>query len=742
MALSEQEKQKILDLKSKGYSAKEVAGHISAERLGRTEQSPIVVKQKSIENSTAKSDIYDSLGSRIMTDIPQDISQGLEQAKKGVSEAGQGIVSDFNNPQLGLKDKLLGIGSKAFKGIGSVVGNAFGTAVKAPFTQEFEQQTSQAVGDVVQKGLQTDTAQSLIQAYENADPDTKRNVQNALGYAEGLAEIGTAGLGGKLFRKGLSVAGNTIQKLERIAPDIDNFTIAPRMNTKGLMGDVIKDVIPSASDARNNLIARSLRLAPVEDIAYVNSILKETGDDFGDFMGRYNLIRNTSAETAGAIADFNKRNYDTVREVVSVVDNQYKLDDIQGLRNTVDFLKNELSNTSSQRFKTVINNLDAISKKPQLELNDVQYIKQTADDITSFYKRTGDVKDSIKAEDMTNNINDIRRFIESEVENVTDVPIRQLNNNIRASRAILDSIVKRSGKQDTESLFKLGDMAIIGAGNVTAPGAGFAGLFAKKLLELPPIQLRIAQKLDSTLQKAIEGRLTLKDLDEIDAMIANKQELEPIRNIVKQLRNTPLLEAPSNYKAGVSPVSSVGSGATINQPTRGSVPMGLGDEPSFSQGTVPKTVSSFRERIKNTPNKQGGFIKLPQGKGEQSVPKTVKVWNKSKFSDSGAYADLPVIRREENITLYQGGSNEGRVYRAYLKGKVVEVNGEDIGFGASRNELVDNLAPNEILKINDADTGQYIGTEYMTNNPDNIFIVNAGKTKSQLEQIWKEANKK
>lgn len=87
-------------------------------------------------------------------------------------------------------------------------------------------------------------------------------------------------------------------------------------------------------------------------------------------------------------------------------------------------------------------------------------------------------------------------------------------------------------------------------------------------------------------------------------------------------------------------------------------------------------------------------------------------------------------------------ANTGKVYKAYLKGKVIEVNGEDIGFGATRNEIVDNLASNEILKINNADTGQYIGTEYMTNNPDNIFIVNAGKTKSQLEQIWKEANSK
>lgn len=32
------------------------------------------------------------------------------------------------------------------------------------------------------------------------------------------------------------------------------------------------------------------------------------------------------------------------------------------------------------------------------------------------------------------------------------------------------------------------------------------------------------------------------------------------------------------------------------------------------------------------------------------------VWIKSKFSNGGAYADMPVIRKEDNITLYQGGN--------------------------------------------------------------------------------------
>lgn len=64
------------------------------------------------------------------------------------------------------------------------------------------------------------------------------------------------------------------------------------------------------------------------------------------------------------------------------------------------------------------------------------------------------------------------------------------------------------------------------------------------------------------------------------------------------------------------------------------------------------------------------------------VPKTVKVWIKSKFSEGGGYADVPVIRKENNIKLYQGGYGEGRQFwtpdRKYAEqfGKVTEKTGD------------------------------------------------------------------
>jgi hypothetical protein len=58
------------------------------------------------------------------------------------------------------------------------------------------------------------------------------------------------------------------------------------------------------------------------------------------------------------------------------------------------------------------------------------------------------------------------------------------------------------------------------------------------------------------------------------------------------------------------------------------------------------------------------------------------------------------------------------------------VEGEDIGFGSHREEVINNLDKDCILKINDADTGKYIGTEFIV--PDesinNIKIIKRDKS--------------
>lgn len=51
-----------------------------------------------------------------------------------------------------------------------------------------------------------------------------------------------------------------------------------------------------------------------------------------------------------------------------------------------------------------------------------------------------------------------------------------------------------------------------------------------------------------------------------------------------------------------------------------------------------------------------------QDTAQVDIPKTIRVWRKSRFSEGGGYMDVPVIRIEENITLYQGGNGEKRQF--------------------------------------------------------------------------------
>jgi len=65
------------------------------------------------------------------------------------------------------------------------------------------------------------------------------------------------------------------------------------------------------------------------------------------------------------------------------------------------------------------------------------------------------------------------------------------------------------------------------------------------------------------------------------------------------------------------------------------------------------------DQLKTTGNKlrdEVGYRLINRPIKSQESPKTVRVWRKSRFSEGGSYVDYKIIRKEENITLYQGGA--------------------------------------------------------------------------------------
>lgn len=295
---------------------------------------------------------------------------------------------------------------------------------------------------------------------------------------------------------------------------------------------VVKDLTPTKEALRDKAFARAFRLAPVEDLSRIEQL---TGQKPAAWLDKYNLYKNTPAETATQIAKFKRQNINLVDDTISLITDKFTFESLPELKTTIDYLSKDLSKLKSAPYKQVLDRMNSIKQKGEFDLSDAQYIKQAFDDIESIYKRTGDVKEKIIAKDMAQTISPVRRFIEDRVKEVyPQIDIRSLNNNIQTSSAILDAIVKRAPKAETSSLFQLGDMAVIGVGNQIVPGTGFAALFGKKVIESSPIQLRIAQWLSGKTKDLTKG-MSLDDIKKANQFIQEELMSSLDESIVTKL---------------------------------------------------------------------------------------------------------------------------------------------------------------------------------------------------------------
>ncbi len=308
--------------------------------------------------------------------------------------------------------------------------------------------------------------------------------------------------------------------------------------------EAVQDITPTKEVLRDKAFARAFKLAPVEDLAQIEQM---TGNKPAAWTDKYQLIKNTPAETTESIAKFKRENLNIANDAISLVPDEFTFEDMPQLKTTIDFLKKDLQGRESPEYKQVLGRIQNIESAGKFNLMDAQYIKNVFDDVESIYKKTGDVRDALLAQDKANTIAPVRRFIEDRVkEYYPQIDIRSLNNNIQTASAIIDAIVKRAPKAETSSLFQLGDMAVIGVGNQIVPGTGFAALFGKKIIESAPIQLRIASYLAGKTKDITKG-MSLEEINNMNAFIQEelktamdaptKAELEAIRKQIKKAQS-------------------------------------------------------------------------------------------------------------------------------------------------------------------------------------------------------------
>ena len=146
------------------------------------------------------------LFARIGSDMGEDFRGIGEDAVSQFSQAGKNIVDTAQDKNLSLPEKALGIGAEAFKRGGRFIGNTLLGGAKLATTPEFEQKVvdvAQGIGETV---AETETVQDLITKYKGLSEDEKQGVQNALGFAEGAAELFGAGRVTSGLKSGIETA--------------------------------------------------------------------------------------------------------------------------------------------------------------------------------------------------------------------------------------------------------------------------------------------------------------------------------------------------------------------------------------------------------------------------------------------------------------------------------------------------------------------------------------------------------
>lgn len=415
-----------------------------------------------------------SFGNYLKSTISNSFKSGIENIKQGASQVARG-----KNPL----DLIEGVG-KAGSG---VIESAFSPI--SPLTRPIGEGV-QGVADVisnnptVQRFANSKVGQATARVAENV-----QNYANIAGTVGGFMEVPkvkTALRGEPLpeapapaMARGYAQGfGDEIGANAGIVDKIRNIKTP----------DAVKDIVPSSNRIVNSQVAKALNLNEAD----LRNIHLSTGNDVGEFMAARNLIGNNLDETNKLVKNFYDQNYKQVRSEIGNVPLEYKVSQVPRFKQAVKELYQQTAKTPG--LEKDVAELRALYNKKSISLKDVQKTKELMDKHLNLYKNTGDVKEGITKQGLANIRDDIKSFIESEVEKNSGTSIRELNNNVATTRSILDAVETRSTRGLTNYNLTMRDLGLFAGGSLAGtPLLGGALVFGELLMRSPAVRLKIAR---------------------------------------------------------------------------------------------------------------------------------------------------------------------------------------------------------------------------------------------------------
>lgn len=396
--------------------------------------------------------------------ISRAFQGGVDQMKKGYGEA-----QNATNPL-----EMLGAGLNQAAG---AVGAAF-----SPLAPVLEPTLGAGINFAADKISDVPAVQKF--AMSDAGKKTQRVVE---------------GVGNTATLLGTIAGGTKTPSVVRGAIDTTVSTAGKVAETVGKTGEyaknVVRDVVPDTQRTINHQISKALDFTP-GDLA---NITEKTGNDVGTWMSDHNLIGVNKKTTQANIDSFYRTSYKAVRDEIAKVDKAGITRDanqIPAYKTALSELQKKTDGIAGLEKEAAV--IKKLASKEDPLLADVQKAKELLDEHYSLYNITGDVNEGVAKQGLANLRNQLKTYIEKEVQRTTKADISKLNNDVSTARSISDAITKRDPKGLTRANLTTRDLALGWFGSAFGgPLVGIAAVLVKKILLSPTVRLRVSKFLDT-----------------------------------------------------------------------------------------------------------------------------------------------------------------------------------------------------------------------------------------------------
>ena len=642
--------------------------------------------------------------------VQSEIGADISQTKQAIGEATNTALNKFEavnqrqatGQQGSVRSALqkLGIGAGYAS---NVAGEAIIGAGKALLPQSAETAIQTGVEKAVTPIVQSQPVQNILSKYEElktVNPKLAQDIDSILGLGQLALDVTGVGVGSK----GAKVAGKAGMEAVQTGAEsaIRGAKVAGEAigNVAEAGAKIAGDVIPTRKGVISGQISKALDLTPGD----ISNIKSSTGNDVGEWISNKNLIGGNKEETLNAIKGYTDTQYKAVRDEIAKVKKTYTLNDMPRMKDSIILLESQVKGVPG--LEDTFKEVRSLLRKKSYKLSDAQRVKELLDEQFSLFKATGDVKEGTIKKGLANVRKDVKEFIEKEIKDTTGTDIRALNNDVSTGMSILEDASIRASRDLTRANVSLSDLGFFGTGSlIGTPLFGAAALLGKRIIESPTVRLRIAnflKKLPSKEKTAIKNELLNGKVPDILKKEVD-QSLKPNASNIKK----------SNSAASAIPTVSKKNGIMSSDLYTEAKKYKSADEFVKAQGA-----SIYRGE--GGSNVAQGKALLAEGKhfaSDAEYPKGFGTVSENIIKPNAKVLDLG------DSTFAEISKKLGIPERKYISPKELSTIAKEKGY--------------DVLKYN----GEYKSSgKQFTHFVD--LTGDSTLTKSQLEEIWKKANKK